>query len=55
MVLLFIGGVMNVLWISAIAILALAEKVIPAGRVIPRFAGVLLILAAGWVLLARNG
>jgi predicted metal-binding membrane protein len=30
--LLFVGGVMNVLWIAAIAILVLAEKVIPAGR-----------------------
>jgi predicted metal-binding membrane protein len=36
MALLFIGGVMNVLWIAAIAILVLAEKVVPAGRVIPR-------------------
>jgi predicted metal-binding membrane protein len=36
MALLFIGGVVNVLWIAAIAILVLAEKVVPAGRVIPR-------------------
>ncbi len=45
MTLLFVGGVMNVLWISVIAILVLAEKVIPAGRFIGRFAGVLFILA----------
>jgi hypothetical protein len=39
MALLFVGGVMNVLWIAAIAILVLAEKVVPAGRVISRTAG----------------
>jgi len=30
MVLLFVGGVMNVLWIAVIAILVLLEKVVPA-------------------------
>src|SRR5579872_236063 len=34
MALLFVVGVMNVLWIAAIAILVLAEKIIPAGRLI---------------------
>jgi predicted metal-binding membrane protein len=39
MALLFVGGVMNVLWIAAITIFVLAEKVVPAGRAISRFAG----------------
>ena len=39
MVLLFVGGVMNVMWIAAITIYVLAEKVVPAGRTISRIAG----------------
>jgi predicted metal-binding membrane protein len=39
MALLFVGGVMNVLWIAAITIFVLAEKVVPAGRAISRIAG----------------
>jgi predicted metal-binding membrane protein len=39
MALLFVGGVMNALWIAAIAIFVLAEKVIPADRVISIVAG----------------
>jgi len=44
MALLFVGGVMNILWIALIAILVLAEKVIPAGRTVSRMAGVVLVL-----------
>lgn len=43
MLLLFVGGVMNILWIAGLTILILLEKLIPTGRLIPRFAGVLLI------------
>jgi predicted metal-binding membrane protein len=50
MALLFVGGVMNVLWIAAIAILVLAEKVIPAGRVISRTAGAGLFAGGAWLL-----
>jgi len=50
MALLFVGGVMNVLWIAAIAILVLAEKIIPAGRVISRIAGAGLFAGGAWVL-----
>jgi predicted metal-binding membrane protein len=45
MALLFVGGVMNVLWISAITILVLAEKIMPAGRLVPRIAGAAFLLA----------
>jgi predicted metal-binding membrane protein len=52
MVLLFVGGVMNLLWIAALAILVLLEKVTPAGRTIARVVGVLFVLWGGWLLLA---
>ena len=42
--LLFVGGVMNLLWIAAIAIFVLLEKTIPFGDVAGRFAGVAMIL-----------
>ncbi len=50
MALLFVGGVMNVLWIAAIAILVLAEKVVPAGRVIWRTSGAGLFAGGAWLL-----
>jgi len=50
MALLFVGGVMNVLWIAAIAILVLAEKVIPAGRPVSRIAGAGFFIAGAWLL-----
>lgn len=53
MALLFVGGIMNLLWIVGLAILVLLEKLIPAGRLIPRIAGVAAAVA-GVVLLARS-
>jgi predicted metal-binding membrane protein len=50
MALLFVGGVMNVLWIAAITIFVLAEKVIPAGRTISRIAGVGFFAWGVWLL-----
>ncbi|MGL4651498.1 MAG: DUF2182 domain-containing protein [Caldilineaceae bacterium] len=50
MLLLFAGGVMNLLWVAAIAALVLLEKVAPAGRRIGRAGGVILI-GAGLVAL----
>ena len=52
MALLFVGGLMNVLWIAAIAILVLAEKIIPAGRLITRIGGLGLVAAGAWLLIA---
>ncbi|MFQ5984705.1 MAG: DUF2182 domain-containing protein [Alphaproteobacteria bacterium] len=37
--LLFVGGVMNLLWIAGIAALVLVEKVAPQGHVVGRLAG----------------
>jgi predicted metal-binding membrane protein len=42
--LLFVGGVMNLLWIAAIAIFVLLEKTIPFGDVTGRFVGAAMIL-----------
>jgi predicted metal-binding membrane protein len=51
MALLFVGGVMNLLWIAAIAIIVLAEKVLPSGRLIARILGLGLIAGGAWLLL----
>ena len=45
MLLLFVGGVMNLLWIAAIAIFVLIEKVAPFGAATGRVTGILLILS----------
>ena len=45
MALLFVGGVMNLIWIAALAVLVLIERALPAGRWVARAAGVALI---GW-------
>ena len=47
MALLFVTGVMNLLWVVVIAGFVLAEKVMPNGRLLGRITGVLL---AGWGL-----
>ena len=51
MLLLFVGGVMNLAWIAGIALFVLVEKLAPAGHWIGRGTGVLLILwgAATWL------
>jgi predicted metal-binding membrane protein len=53
MALLFAFGIMNVLWIVGLAIFVLLEKVIPAGRIISRIAGTLLIAAGIWFLIGE--
>jgi predicted metal-binding membrane protein len=53
MALLFVGGVMNVLWIAGLMIFVLVEKVVPVGRLISRISG-LGFLAAGIWLIARS-
>ena len=47
MTLLFVGGIMNVLWIAGLTILILMEKVVPTGRLVPRVAGA--VIATGGV------
>jgi predicted metal-binding membrane protein len=44
MLLLFVGGIMNVGWIAGLALFVLIEKLAPAGHWIGRGAGVVLAL-----------
>ena len=53
MALLFVGGVMNLFWIAALAILVLIEKVMPFGRVVARVAGLAFIAGGVWLLLQK--
>jgi len=43
MMLLFVGGVMNLLWIAALSILVLLEKLLFLGRFMPPFVGLVLV------------
>ena len=52
MLLLFVGGVMNLTWIAGIALFVLAEKLLPAGHWIGKGAGVLLVVWGIATLLA---
>jgi predicted metal-binding membrane protein len=52
MALLFVGGVMNIIWIAALTIFVLLEKVVPLGRIISRTAGVALLVWGVWLLIA---
>ncbi len=52
MALLFVGGIMNIAWIAALAVLVLLEKLLPQGRLVARAAG-LAAIATGGLLLAR--
>ena len=54
MALLFVGGVMNFLWIAGIALLVLIEKTLPGGRWVSQATGAVLV-AWGAVTLASAG
>ena len=54
MALLFVGGVMNVLWIALLALLVLLEKLTPFGRWVARVAGVACIVAGAWMVLSST-
>ncbi len=51
MSLLFVAGVMNLVWMAAIAIFVLVEKAAPFGEWVSRVAGVLLMGAGVWMAL----
>jgi predicted metal-binding membrane protein len=44
MALLFVGGLMNVLWIAALALLVLIEKLLPVGPRVSRLTGIALVV-----------
>jgi predicted metal-binding membrane protein len=56
MALLFVGGVMNPLWIVLLALFILLEKITSNfGRVVPSIAGAILIVAGTWMLILSRG
>jgi predicted metal-binding membrane protein len=52
MALLFVAGVMNLLWVAVIALFVMAEKILPRGDLIGHVAGIALV-TAGIALMAR--
>jgi predicted metal-binding membrane protein len=54
MALLFVGGVMNVLWIATIYAFVLIEKIVPVGRLISRVAGVGFVAAGAWLVVGSS-
>jgi predicted metal-binding membrane protein len=53
MVLLFVAGVMHLLWVATLTLFVLVEKVVPHGALVGRVAGGVLVLA-GLVLLGQG-
>jgi predicted metal-binding membrane protein len=51
MALLFVAGVMNLLWVAIIAAFVLVEKQFSAGARMSRVAGALLLAWGAWVML----
>ena len=54
MLLLFVGGVMNLAWIAGLAVFVLVEKLVPAGHWIGRGAGAVLVGWGIFTLFAAN-
>ncbi len=53
MALLFVVGVMNLLWVAAIAVFVLLEKLVPRGELVARASGVALLAFAVYLGLNR--
>ena len=53
MLLLFVGGVMNLWWIAAITVFVLLKKLAPPGVQGGRLSGILILAFAAWTLLQR--
>jgi predicted metal-binding membrane protein len=53
MALLFVAGVMNLLWVAAIAVFVLVEKLTPQGPRVGRLAGTVLMFWGAYLLLRR--
>ncbi len=50
MALLFVGGVMNLIWVAVIAIFVAVEKIFPHGHWVGRIAGLAMIAAGGYLI-----
>ena len=55
MALLFVGGIMNVLWIAGLAIFVLVEKLLPHGGWVARVGGAAAITAGLWIGIRAAG
>ncbi|MDB5506396.1 MAG: hypothetical protein JWR75_1034 [Devosia sp.] len=55
MTLLFVGGVMNVVWLAGISIFILVEKTVPTNQWVTRAAGILFVAAGTWLLFGTHG
>jgi predicted metal-binding membrane protein len=55
MALLFVVGVMNVLWIALLALLVLVEKLTPWGGWVARIAGAVFIAVGTWMVFSPPG
>jgi predicted metal-binding membrane protein len=53
MALLFVAGVMNLVWVAAIAVFVLTEKVVPNGKLLSRVTGAALAAWGLWMLVPR--
>ena len=49
MALLFVGGVMNLVWIAGLTLVVVAEQMLPAGALLSKLFGALMILAGLWL------
>jgi predicted metal-binding membrane protein len=52
MALLFVAGVMNLVWVATLAVAVFIEKIVPRGDAVGRAAGILLVGAGVWVAIA---
>jgi len=50
MALLFVAGVMNLLWVATIAAYVLVEKIVPAGHWVSRAIGLFIIVGGIWMV-----
>jgi predicted metal-binding membrane protein len=50
MALLFVAGVMNLLWVAAIAAYVMVEKIVPAGHWVSRAIGLCVIVGGVWMV-----
>lgn len=55
MLILFVVGVMNLLWVAALAALVLLEKVTPHGEAVGRITGIALFIWGACLLIAARG
>jgi predicted metal-binding membrane protein len=54
MALLFVGGVMNIIWIAGLTVFVLLEKLVPLGRTISWSTGAGLLAWGTWLLIAAS-